>query len=149
MMDFLESAKANFNSYELAEIAAAQQEVSDTRSLSALDLLVAWTLHVNKIQEQLDMPPSDDRAWWAQDLVAALFLRDFIQNCLAQLPQPIRAKLEHLVETPDEIFRSMTESDSDGLVQAAAQHETAKERWWWRRIPIRGPIRQDLLEYYR
>ncbi|SDJ32119.1 hypothetical protein SAMN05444157_2813 [Frankineae bacterium MT45] len=115
--------------------------LSATREITLAQLLEAWQAHVERIHIELDF--NRDVAWTAHDLVAALLLRDRIEDVLARQPAGVRAEAAEVLTGPDTMFSDMTVEDSDGLVRRFAENEEA-EAWWWSRVPRRGPIRADL-----
>lgn len=102
-----------------------------------LDLIDGWCGHVMKMFA--DASGSTDEPWTIHDLVASLYLRDAIHRGLAQLPQQQSEVTIAAVATADEVFRSMTTEDQQGLL-AQFDPDVAISPWWWVRIPLRGPI---------
>jgi hypothetical protein len=75
-------------------------------SIDLADLLCAWKGHVEKIESDLLLPGSDRSVWGAHDLVAAVSLRSFLQEGLADLEPEIRQRVEQVVSDVDERFLS-------------------------------------------
>lgn len=115
--------------------------LSDTREITLVELLGAWRAHVERIHNELGF--DRDVGWTAHDLVAALLLRDRIEDALAPQPAGVRAEAMEVLAGPDTMFSDMTVQDADGLVRRFAENEDASG-WWWSRLPRRGPIRADL-----
>jgi len=127
---------------ELAEIAAAARRHDDALAYSR-----AWELHVEKIDDDRSLPWEDRTVWTEHDLVAAMFIRDFVEDALGLLRPELAAKVMPWVERTDDRFRSYTAEDSGERVAKVAQIDTAGRGWWWFRVPTSGPIVQDLANY--
>ncbi|GIF24273.1 hypothetical protein BJ973_007753 [Actinoplanes tereljensis] len=134
---------ALFDAADTAEIKAR----AHARAGDALELAVGWAGRVEKIDRDRALPWSDRTVWNEHDLAGALFLRDFLQDALDDLPPPIRRKLTPFVEASDERFRGYTVDDPAGRMGTVAEVELGGRAWWWRRVPDSGPIVEDLARY--
>ncbi len=142
-MSKVDEVRRRFTPAELDTIAAHPVAMGEGTS-DAIDLAVAWDLHVRKIDADRALPWDDHTVWTEHDLAAALFMRDFVQNALDALPPPVRSRVESVVAGVDEHFRSFTTDDPDRKMSRIAHVEVSTRPWWWRRIPVDGPIAQDL-----
>lgn len=129
---------------ESAQLSSITVPVAHGRSIDLRTLLGAWERHVRKIEDDLDRPDSDRTVWGAYDLVAALRLRSLIRDGLRALPPTLLNSVEGLLAAIDNRFRSYTEEDVGGTVRAIDDAEVSPQEWWWRRIPVRGPVRREL-----
>jgi hypothetical protein len=132
---------------ELSEIAAHPIALADGTESHAIDLAVAWNLHVRKIDQDRALPWSDRSVWTEHDLAGALFLRDRVERSLNKLPPTLAAKLRTYVDAADTRFRSFTVDDSGERLGKIASVDFAGRGWWWFRVPNAGPISQDLARY--
>jgi hypothetical protein len=132
---------------EISDIADHPLALADGTESDAIDLAVAWTLHVRKIDQDRALPWSDRSVWTEHDLAGALFLRDRVENALNNLPSTLTIKLRTYVDTSDSAFRSFTIDDSGERMAKIASVDVAGRGWWWFRVPDSGPIAQDLARY--
>jgi hypothetical protein len=136
-----------FTDAEIAEIAAHAVPFTDERKLDAIDLSIAWESRVRKIDLDRTLPWSDRSVWNEHDLAGTLFIRDFLQDALDQLPPSLRERLERWVEEADDRFRSYTVDDPAGRMAVIADVDLTERPWWWHRVPASGPIVEDLTRY--
>ncbi|WP_203725256.1 hypothetical protein [Paractinoplanes durhamensis] len=136
-----------FDAAETAEIEARPVAMGPANTVDALELAAGWAGRVEKFDRDRALPWSDRTVWNEHDLAGALFLRDFLQQALDGLPQPIRQKLAQFVEAADSTFRGYTIDDPDGKMAKIADVDPNGRPWWWRRVPVDGPIVQDLTNY--
>jgi hypothetical protein len=132
---------------EIDEIAAEPLVLADGTESDAIDLAVAWNLHVQKIDQDRALPWSDRSVWTEHDLAGALFLRDRVENVLKKLSSTLAAKLRPYVDAADDRFRSFTVDDSGERMAKIAVVDLTGRSWWWFRVPDSGPIAQDLARY--
>lgn len=137
---------AHFSCAELLELESCSYPLPD-RALTTLDLIMAWARHVRKIDADRVKSGDDRDVWVAHDLVAAMFLRDFLENCLQRLSPTLAGKSLGEVKKIDDQFLLMTQDDEDGLVERVAGETLTGKPWWWNRIPNFGPLLEDLLAY--
>jgi hypothetical protein len=149
-MSYVEPALlgGQFTAAERAELDRYRHTAGRT-SRGTLDLMVAWGLHVEKIDLDRASTVSDPGAWGPHDLVAALFIRDFLEANVLKLPPALHAKVMTFVSGYDERFRSVTQADEEHLVESVAELVVAGRGWWWHRVPDSGPIREELAELGR
>lgn len=138
----------HFDKSDLDRLSQVQVAVSGSRSVSLGDLLVAWSGHVEKIESDLVLPDDDRSVWGAHDLIAALYIRDRIQEGTAGLDARLRKNVDEFVSGADERFLSLTEADEQGSAEAVDGRTDAGRGWWWKRIPKAGPIHSELVQYY-
>lgn len=112
------------------------------------DLVIAWFLHVQRFETDLE-PGVDDRSVWvAHDYVAALIIRDMIAQCMGQVPEHLRPGIAAAIENVDQRFRVYAEPDSRGYAERVEGSKKTRRGWWWNTIPRRGPIRDDMLKWW-
>jgi hypothetical protein len=136
-----------FSEAELAEIAERPVILGENTERDAIDLAIGWQKHVQKIDADRDRPWSDRSVWTEHDLAAALFLRDFLQLGLDRLSPSVRDRLGRHVAATDAQFRSYTVDDPDSPIALVAHVDLSAKPWWWRRVPVSGPIAEDLARY--
>ncbi|WP_433298428.1 hypothetical protein ACQP2F_43445 [Actinoplanes sp. CA-030573] len=132
---------------EVAEIAAHPVVLGESTELDAIDLISAWASHVRKIDTDRALPWEDHSVGNEHDLAAALHIRDFVEQALTALPGPLRQRLADWVAGVDERFSSFTADDPDGKMARIADVDLSGRAWWWRRVPVDGPIVRDLANY--
>jgi hypothetical protein len=114
------------------------------RTRSAASLVRAWAAEITRLHAERDLGPGQDRtAWTAHDYVAALLIRGRVQRALDQLDPDVRRAATRVVARFDELLTSFTEPDEHRVVHRFAGQE-AGGQWWWRRLPVSGPVRADL-----
>jgi hypothetical protein len=119
------------------------------RDRSLLSLIDAWSAHVLKLYEELDLDLDDLTAstWNADDLVGAYILRDAVETGLNQLhgltgePREVAS-----LRATDQLLVTFTFDDADGLLNRRMANVSERSGWWWRRLPQRGPVIQDLTQ---
>jgi hypothetical protein len=139
--------RSMFSDAELAEIAGHRVRLTGERELDAVELAIGWANRVQKIDADRARPWTDRSVWNEHDLAGSLFLRDFLQAGLDQLPRSLRERLGGWVARADEQFRSYTVDDPAGRMAQIAEVDLAGRPWWWRRVPDSGPITEDLARY--
>lgn len=107
-------------------------------------LVDGWQRHVARLAEEIRGPVRKE-TWGAHDYFAALSLRDHIESGRSGLHR----SQDHLVSTAvaeaDELLRVITEKDRGGLVIRYGEPGPIPfSRWWWRRIPTGGLVREEL-----
>jgi hypothetical protein len=109
------------------------------------ELLDGWRLHMVRFQDESRASATmNPYMWGAHDYVAALNLRSLVSRGTEQASNEIQQKVSLLVGLSDEILTSFTEPDVNGLMERfTGEHHTESE-WWWRRIPISGPVRDEI-----
>jgi hypothetical protein len=134
----------HFAEDERAELERCRYPVTPQRSLSVIELATAWALHVSKIGADRTASPDAPATWGPHDLVAALYIRDFLAECIGQLPAELGEKVSVAIRPYDEVFRSVTQLDRDRLVAHVAEVSVIDKPWWWHRIPDSGPMLDEL-----
>lgn len=129
---------------ELSALRAVVVEVGPDRQIDISSALESWRLHVEKMVGDLDLPDTDRAVWGAHDLLAALSMRNFVQRGLDMMDDGLAAKVKPLLLKLDEKFVSFTEEDEMALIGKVDDLPSDSDYWWWRRIPVRGPIRREL-----
>jgi hypothetical protein len=90
------------------------------------------------------MPPDDPGTWGAHDLVAALYIRDFLADWISRLSAELHYKVITAIRPYDEKFLELTQPDGEHLVARAAALSLEDKPWWWHRIPDSGPVLDEL-----
>jgi hypothetical protein len=139
--------RALFEDDEIAEIGAHPIVLGENTERDAIDMAMAWSAHVRKIDADRALPWEDRSVWTEHDLAAALYIRDFVQLALDKLSVSLRDRLQQYVTTVDDHFRSYTVDDPAGRMGKVAHVDLAGRGWWWRRVPDSGPIVDDLRRY--
>ncbi|MEU4239330.1 hypothetical protein [Actinoplanes sp. NPDC026619] len=138
---------AQLGEAEIMAIEAHPVRLSDATSVDAIDLAIGWAARVEKFDADRALPWSDRTVWNEHDLAGALFARDFLQTALDGLPVSARDRLAGWIAVADERFRSYTVDDPDQKMAKIADVDLNGRPWWWRRVPVDGPIVQDLANY--
>ena len=131
---------------ELNRLEQVPVRIRTGHEFELLGLLGAWYLHVRKLTADVPLPDTDQTAWGIHDVVAALFLRDFVERGLAELGVERTAGVDAAVADVDDRFRALTEEDESGRLALAEPDAAGHTDWWWRRIPASGPARRELDE---
>jgi hypothetical protein len=116
------------------------------RSLSAL--VDSWTVEVLKFESELDGHWGDDDAliWGADDLLGTYSLRDAIESGLNELEVEAGTREVAGLAAVDKLLLSFTVEDhSTPIFRQGGEHAA----WWWSRIPVRGPVPEQLEERAR
>lgn len=129
---------------EISKVQQVSVRVSATREIDLCDLIAGWYQHVRKIENDLPLPNSDRTAWGVYDLLAALSLRDFVARGLGELDADYSAAAAVAVRDVDERFLSYTERDDSRCIEKLDDSISENRGWWWKRIPISGPIRREM-----
>ncbi len=127
---------------DLLKTAEVRISLGNGREPSLLELVDGWTGHVLRLylerETTLTASPS---AWGVHDFIAALYVRDGVERGLAMLSD----EAVHIaaVDVADELLRSFTALDVDGLLQRF-QPDLPTQPWWWKRVPALGPVAEEL-----
>lgn len=118
---------------------------------SLLVLINDWSARVLKFQADLDVNWDDPGPgiWGGDDLVGAYFLRDAIESGLDSLEEVGEGRNVAPLIAVDDLFRTFTEDDGDEKLLVLDRTLTVGSGWWWHRLPVRGPIVQQLTQYFR
>lgn len=119
------------------------------QALSMFDLILGWIRHVEKLKhESLQDQSGNLYSWNEHDYVAALFIRDFIQEGILELSGSVRTAVEKLVEQGDEEYLSFTRPGYLATLSRVAEIDPAARGWWWDRAPTSGAIAENLNRFY-
>lgn len=144
MADYPYGISADLTPDERAVLQGTFVELGFRRTRTAADLVVGWASHVTRLVGERDLRLAEQRdVWNAHDYVAALIIRGLVRRALEQLDAGLRERTERAVARFDDELRSFTEPDERGLLRRFAADD-AGEDWWWGRIPVSGPVRDDL-----
>jgi hypothetical protein len=140
----LDELGARLTGTERADLESCRYQMTPERSPNVLELVAAWALHVRKIDADRTRPPDDPRTWGPHDLVAALYIRDFLADCLSRLPAALSDKVIAAVHPHDELFQAVTQDDYGQFVARVADLDVTGRPWWWHLIPDSGPMLDEL-----
>lgn len=113
-------------------------------------LIQGWADHVDRLVSERDVDPDEGSRWTPYDLVAALYIRDFVERGLRGLPGDLAAAAHRAIDPVDAAFTEFTAPDADGLLRRwLPDDERFGDGWWWGRVPVAGPVAHDLLELRR
>lgn len=102
-----------FTDAELVDVAAHSIVAADGTGSDAIDLAVAWQLHVRKIDQDRALPSRIGACGPSTTWPGALFLRDRVERSLERLRPDLGTRVRCYVATSDERFRSFTVEDSE------------------------------------
>lgn len=134
---------------ERARLEAVVVDLGHGRSRTLPALVQGWADHVDRLVAERDLDPDDGSRWSPHDLIAALFLRDFVERGLRGLPEEVAALGRRAVDPVDEAFDAFTVPDPEGLLRAWLPDEPLGDGWWWHRMPAAGPVAHDLHQFRR
>ncbi len=118
-------------------------EIGPDRQVDIPSALEAWRRHVEKMEADLSLPDEDRAVWGGRTTcLRPLSIRNFVQRGLDVLDDDLAAKVNPLLQELDEKFVSFTEEDTMALIGKVDDLPSDSEHWWWRRIPVHGPIRR-------
>lgn len=112
-------------------------------------LIQGWADHVDRLVAERDVDPDDGSRWTPDDLVAALYIRDFVERGLRHLPADLKPAARRAIEPVDAAFAGFTVQDSEGLLRRWLHGDEPGDGWWWGRVPTEGPVAHDLRELHR
>lgn len=131
---------------ELGELANVIVGLPHGKTKTLAELVAGWKVHVIRLRD--DSRPSaaiTPFAWGAHDYVAALNLRSLVSQGIAQASSEVQDRARSIVASSDEILISYTEPDVNEVVERFAGERHPEHEWWWGRIPVVGPIRDEFL----
>jgi hypothetical protein len=138
---------------ELLDLQEITVSLSTDRKISLISLVKGWAKHVDRLEtEHSSTHASDPCSWTVWDYIAALLLRDRIAETITLISDPLGSKTRAWVEKkPDAKLYSFTQADDSGIFARFAS-EIAEENlfskgWWWSRVPVSGPVHEDLEEW--
>jgi hypothetical protein len=147
MREIPSEIRALLSDTDITEIAAHPVQFTDDKTLDAVDLAWGWASRVRKMDNDRALPWSDRTVWNEHDLAGSLFIRNFLQKALEKVPESVRPRLQDYVDQADAQFRSYTVDDPAGKMARIAHVDLAGRPWWWRRVPVSGPITEDLARW--
>ena len=122
---------------------------------SLLTLINDYAARVLKFHSDLDLDLDYHEftkpahfVWNAYDLVGMMYLRDAIESGLNQLKEPSENVQIASPTVVDEFFRIFsTEWPELQIISLLGMSEQVGTGWWWRMVPERGPVLQELSEF--
>ncbi len=127
-------------------LAAVAVDLGHGRGRPLSVLIQGWADHVDRLVSERKLDPDDRGRWTADDLVATLYLRDFVKKGERDLPEDLTAAVRQAIGPIDAAFTEFTTQDSEGLLRRWVGDDELGEGWWWGRVPLAGPVLDDLLE---
>lgn len=121
-------------------------DVSDSRETSFKFLIDSWASHVERIRRE-SIKPDSLTSWGGHDYVAALHIRNMIEASWDRLPESVRARARADVDVTDESLREFTELCETNVISQFAG-EPARSDWWWSRVPLTGPVREEIDHWF-
>lgn len=116
-------------------------EVRGERHIYVLDLVDAWAADVSLLATEaarpLD-PSADSRTVF--DFIGTLHLRNRLDRALRAIDGDVALPS---VAVTDELFRRFTMIDESQALHRG-WNEVPLEPWWWQRIPIAGPVFEEI-----
>ncbi|MEV6031476.1 hypothetical protein AB0L65_10030 [Nonomuraea sp. NPDC052116] len=85
---------------------------------------------------------ANPRVWGAHDLPAALYIRDRVEQALAEPDAPQEAR--EVVAAADARFAAATRAGGRRLISLLLNEDLTGKAWWWDRVPTSGPIIEEL-----
>jgi hypothetical protein len=138
---------AAFDPADLATLDQESVQLPGDGVTSASRQIVGWLVHVRKLAADLGRSRADRGVWNEHDLVAALEIRDRVEEALAQLDRPLRKRARAFVDRIDQEYQSFTRDDDQRILgRVLGADLVARSSWWWSRIPASGPIAEDLAQ---
>ena len=132
---------------ERERLGAVVVDLGYDRTRSLPTLIQGWADHVDRLVAERDLDPDEGSRWTPYDLVAALHIRDFVERGLRDLPADLAAVAHRAIDPVDAALREFTAPDTDGLLRRwLPDDERPGDSWWWRRVPVAGPVAHDLEE---
>jgi hypothetical protein len=116
--------------------------------LSFPDLINGWSAEVLKFYGELDVNwhDPDPGIWGVDDLVGSYYRRSAIESGLDLLEGATGFRNVAPLIATDELLRSFTIEDDDSRLLAFSGERAPDSGRWWRRLPVRGPVAQQLAE---
>ena len=114
------------------------------------ELINGWSAQVLKFYRDLDSSwrDPDPTIWGGDDLMGTYHLRDAIESGLDLLEAAVGTRKVATLTATDELLRTFTVEDTDSMKLFDSTIEL-RSGWWWRRVPARGPVVQQLAEMSR
>ena len=140
--------RARFGPDELAELASANTNASGRERFQLLNLVASWGYGVRTVVAQLDrsLDERDPTVLAAHDLVGVLFTRDRVERTAALVPEELDDRVRDVLEVFDAEYHAITVDDTSAEVTRVGDVRRFRAGWWWHRVPVRGPVRQELDE---
>jgi hypothetical protein len=108
---------------------------SKTVRLDLVGLVEAWVASVEGIVSGTGEDYYDDYGCY-------LGRRDYLDAVMAAVPEADATVIRHAIEPADTAFRNHTVDDGGAALSRKLHINTAL--WYWRRVPVKGPIAQSL-----
>jgi hypothetical protein len=127
--------------------------LSTDREISLIALIRTWAKDVDRLEsEHSSTHASDPGSWTVWDYISALLVRDRLAEMTMRIPDPLGPKIRTWVEKkPDMKLCSFTQTDDSGIFNRFASEIAGEDLfskdWWWNRVPISGPVHEDLEEW--
>jgi hypothetical protein len=125
----------------LAELSAAGRRAADAAAAEQsrqdlIGLVSAWVASVRRIA-------SAQGADYYDDYFGYVSWREGIDEVVAALPEADASVVLKAVRPADALFKNST-FDDGGEAMSRKSFRIRTDRWYWRRVPVRGPIARSL-----
>ena len=144
MTDFNEWLSRRIGDADAVLLNAIVVPVSPDTGLGLTDLLGAWWEHLSKFEADLSLSLDDHSVWGVHDYIAALIIRDHLARAMLRVEPILVGQVESVVAEVDRQFMDFTECDEDGCTERTDGRKDLSRGWWWKRVPMRGPVREEL-----
>jgi hypothetical protein len=143
-------AMGGLSPQERERLEAVVVDLGHERARPLSSLIQGWADHVDRLVAERDVDPDEGTRWTPYDLVAALYIRDFVERGLRGLPPDLAAAARRAIDPVDAAFTGFTAPDSEGMLRRwLPPEERPGDGWWWGRVPTTGPVAHDLRELHR
>ncbi len=119
------------------------------KMMTLKELVEGWHQHVGRLYQERHAHFADKQTWGGHDFVAALHLRSLIAEATDQVSGSALNVTVELVSADDELFKSFTQPDTGGMIERFSSDHFSDTEWWWQRIPISGPVREEFDDFDR
>ena len=97
-----------------------------------------WASRVLKLRSDAAASVRSGQEWGLDDLVGCYYIRQAIENGLASDPD---LEAPSSLEAIDALLLTFTSREN--IATLRKQDPMIPDTWWWERIPINGPIREQ------
>ncbi|MFD7844011.1 hypothetical protein ACFV4K_13900 [Nocardia sp. NPDC059764] len=106
-------------------------------------ILLSWALGVLWLGDSISEPETRWNSFSAESMVRMLRARDQIAEVVENIDDPLRDRVTDWIDRYDKIYQLITVEDSKLWIAWKAKLKDYNMAWWWRRIPIDGPVVEE------
>lgn len=117
-------------------------DVGYGRRISLVDLAEGWARSVLRHYQESGSIELQD-PWGVHDFIGSLYTRDTVEEWLQSFAAP--NEVPGCVQVADELLMIFTEEQA-ATPYVLIDPEITGVGWWWRRLPRKGPVRQEFDE---